>query len=121
MRRLSCRSVPSTKRPPAASAFSFSRATCSLDFRRARVAVALAPIRDVGKFLPDAHVGIAAELNVGAAAGHVGGDGDGARHAGLRDDVGFLLVIARVEDGEHLGLGGALVAGIERGEGVRDR
>src|SRR3972149_6602237 len=28
MRRLSCRSVASTNRPPAASAFSFSRATC---------------------------------------------------------------------------------------------
>ena len=34
------------------------------------------------------------------------------------DDIGFLLVIAGVEDGEHLGLGGALVAGIERGERV---
>ena len=32
--------------------------------------------------------------------------------------IGFLLVVARVEDGEHLGLGGAVVAGIERGEGV---
>ena len=29
MRRLSCRSVPSTNRPPALSAFSFSRATCA--------------------------------------------------------------------------------------------
>ena len=75
-------------------------------------------VLDVGQFLPDAHVGIAAELNVGAAAGHVGGDGDGAGHAGLGDDIGLLLVIAGVEDGEHLGLGGALVAGIERGEGV---
>ncbi len=40
---------------------------------------------------------IAAELDVGAAAGHVGGDGHRARHAGLGDDVGFLLVIARVQ------------------------
>ena len=30
----------------------------------------------------------------------------------------FLLVVAGVEDGEDLGLGGAVVAGIERGEGV---
>ena len=45
----------------------------------------------------DAHVDIAAELDVGAAAGHVGGDGDGAGHAGLGDDVGFLLVIAGVQ------------------------
>jgi hypothetical protein len=29
---------------------------------------------------------VAAELDVGAAAGHVGGDGDRARHAGLGDD-----------------------------------
>ena len=76
------------------------------------------PVLDVGELLADAHVGIAAELNVGAAAGHVGGDGDRARHAGLRDDEGFLLVVARVEDGEDLRLGGALVAGIERREGV---
>ena len=89
------------------------------DLGGARMLVARLPIVDVGQLLADAHVGIAAELNVGAAAGHVGGDGDGARHAGLRDDVGFLLVIARVEDGEDLGFGGALVAGIERGEGVR--
>ncbi len=33
----------------------------------------------------------AAELNIGAAASHVGGDSDGAQHAGLRDDEGFLL------------------------------
>ena len=43
------------------------------------------------------HVEIAAELNVRTAAGHVGGDGDRAGHAGVGDDEGFLLVIARVE------------------------
>ena len=43
------------------------------------------------------HVGVAAQLNVGAAAGHVGGDGDGAGLAGLGDDEGFLLVVARVQ------------------------
>src|SRR5262249_52660763 len=56
---------------------------------------------------------VAAKLNVGAAARHVGGDGDRARHAGLGDDLGLLLVIAGVEDGEHLRLGGALAARIE--------
>ena len=35
----------------------------------------------------DQHVGIPAELDVGAAAGHVGGDRDGAGHAGLGDDL----------------------------------
>src|SRR5262249_15663032 len=61
---------------------------------------------------------VAAKLNVGAAARHVGGDGDRARHAGLGDDLGLLLVIAGVEDGEHLRLGGALAARIERRERV---
>ncbi len=41
----------------------------------------------------------------------------GARDAGLRDDERFLLVVARVQDGEDLGfLDGAVVAGIKRGE-----
>ena len=49
----------------------------------ARIAHARRVVLDVGQFLADAHVGIAAELNVGAAARHVGGDGDRAGHAGL--------------------------------------
>ncbi len=59
---------------------------------------------------PVAHLilDVAAELDVGAAAGHVGGDGDGTRHAGLGDDVGFLLMVAGVEhlvrDDRHAGL-----------------
>jgi hypothetical protein len=40
---------------------------------------------------------IAAKQDVRAAAGHVGGDGDGALAAGLRDDFGFLRVILGVE------------------------
>ena len=43
------------------------------------------------------HVGVAAELNVGAAAGHVGGDGHRAGNAGLGDDMRLLLVIAGVQ------------------------
>ena len=39
------------------------------------------------------------ELDVGAAAGHVGGDGDRAALAGAGDDFGFLLVVLGVEDG----------------------
>ena len=42
--------------------------------------------------------GVAAEENVGTAAGHVGGDGDHAEAAGLGDDLGFLLVELGVED-----------------------
>ena len=37
----------------------------------------------LGELVLDPHLGVAAELDVGAAAGHVGGDGDRARHAGL--------------------------------------
>ncbi len=43
-------------------------------------------------------LGVAAEQDVGAAAGHVGGDGDHAETAGLGDDLGFLLVELGVED-----------------------
>ena len=59
-------------------------------------------LRHAAEFVLDAHLGVAAELDVGAAAGHVGGDGDRAGHAGLRDDEGFLLVEAGVEHGEVL-------------------
>src|SRR5688572_19367625 len=59
------------------------------DFVGARALLALTGVLDLGDFLADAHVGVAAELNIGAAAGHIGGDGDRTRHTGLRDDVGF--------------------------------
>ena len=42
------------------------------------------------------HVGVAAQHDVGAAAGHVGGDGDGAELAGLGHDLGFLIVVLGV-------------------------
>ena len=48
-------------------------------------------------FALDAHFEVAAELDVGAAARHVGGYGDRARHTGLGDDVGLLLMIAGVQ------------------------
>jgi len=38
------------------------------------------------------------QLNVHAAAGHVGGDGDGAVPAGVQDDGGLSLVLLGVED-----------------------
>ena len=42
--------------------------------------------------------GIAAQQNIGAAAGHVGGNRDGAFAAGLRDDERFALVILGVQN-----------------------
>ncbi len=48
---------------------------------------------------PGGHeVGVAAEEDVGAATGHVGGDGDHAEATGLGDDLGFFLVELGVED-----------------------
>ena len=58
---------------------------------------ALGLFGDAVQLMADAHVDIAAQLDVGAAAGHVGGDGDRAGHAGLGHDQGFLLVIAGVQ------------------------
>src|SRR5690606_30830872 len=43
-------------------------------------------------------LGVAAEEDVGAAAGHVRGDGDRAGRAGLRDDLRLALVELRVQD-----------------------
>ncbi len=69
------------------------------DFRF--LGVALGAFRQARAFLRDAHLDIAAELDVGAAAGHVGRDRDRARHAGFGDDIGFLLVEARVQHREQ--------------------
>src|ERR1019366_8502085 len=43
-------------------------------------------------------LGVAAEQDVGTAAGHVGGDGNGVLAAGLGDNAGFAFVILGVED-----------------------
>ncbi len=43
-------------------------------------------------------LGVAAQDNIGTAARHVGGDGDRAELAGLRDDLRLALVLLGVED-----------------------
>ena len=74
-----------------------------------------AGLRSADEVLPRHEVCVAAEENVGAAAGHVSRDGDHAEAARLRDDLGLLLVELRVQDdvpdalaledlGEKLGL-----------------
>ena len=59
-------------------------------------------------------LGVAAEQDVGAAAGHVGRDRHRALAAGLRDELGFLGVVLRVEHdvlvGAAAGGGAALQA-----------
>ncbi len=54
-------------------------------------------VGDRREFQLQPHLEIAAEFDVGAAAGHVGGDGDRARRAGLGDDRRFLLMEARIQ------------------------
>ena len=96
MRRLSCRSLPMTKRPPAShDIFARARRSRRGSPRRARSRSAGSSIAASSAAQP--HVEIAAELDVGAAAGHVGGDRHRAGPAGLGDDVGFLLVVAGVQ------------------------
>ena len=68
-------------------------------------------VGDIGGLLLDPHFERAAELDVGTAAGHVGRDRDRAGHAGFGDDIGFLLVEARVQHREQLGR----LAGARRG------
>ena len=41
-----------------------------------------------------------AKANIGAAAGHRGGDGDGIRQSGLRDDARLVGVMLGVQDRE---------------------
>src|SRR5690606_4786808 len=67
--------------------------------------VALRSGGHISQFLGNAHVGVAAELDVGTTTSHVRGDGDRAWPASLRDDRGFLLMVARIE---HLEFGKAL-------------
>ena len=49
-------------------------------------------------FSPEAHLEVAAKLDVGAAARHVGCNGNGARYAGIRDDMGLSFVMPGIQD-----------------------
>src|SRR2546428_10349548 len=46
-------------------------------------------------------LGIAAQQNVGAAAGHIGGNGDRFLAPGLRHDGGFTLMVFGVQRSEE--------------------
>ncbi len=129
MRRDSWRSVPMMNRPPAGADLSglagdlrlvrpASRQTAP--GREDLLVVGLGVAGGLGDQLvavarPCAgrlgHVlGVAAQHDIGTAAGHVGGDGDRAELARLRDDLGLLLVVLGVQHvvldalaGQHLG------------------
>ena len=51
-----------------------------------------------GHRLQHLHLDIAAKLNIGAAPGHIGGDGHRVQLARIRHDLRFLLVLARIQD-----------------------
>src|SRR3970040_1694912 len=87
MRRGSWRSVPMMCRPPAA----VPRPGPSAHWRPR-------PAPGRGARVRGEHLRVAAEEGVGPAAGHVGGDRDGAAAARLRDDLRLLLVELGVED-----------------------
>ena len=104
MRRESWRSVPSTYRPPRSTTSSCSLATSAWAFSSALGPGGLVLLgRLVGRKTPLAQgqVGgelrVAAEHDVGAAAGHVGGDGDRALAPGGGDDRGLARVLLGVE------------------------
>ncbi|MPL60832.1 hypothetical protein SDC9_06394 [bioreactor metagenome] len=92
-------------------------------------------LRVRGQLVMHLHLDVAAKLDVGAAAGHVGGDGDGAEAAGIGDDLRLLRVLARVQHvvrnavllqhlGQHLGFldrGGADQDRLALGMGLLDR
>ena len=93
--------------PPAPSGFIFSR---FFDLSNQVDPFLLGHVEPRGVFVlqlgPGHRLGIAAQDDVGAAAGHVGGDGDGVFAAGLGDDFGLALVMLGVE---HLVLDAAAV------------
>ena len=52
----------------------------------------------LAKLILDTELDITAQLNVGPATGHVGGDGDCADAARLRNDMRFAFVLTGVEN-----------------------
>ena len=83
-------------RPPAPRTFFLSSAQLSRSSRQPPLA--LVRVLDVPQLVGGDRLRVAAEDDVGAAAGHVGRDRHGAGAAGLDDDLGLLLVELGVED-----------------------
>ena len=79
----------------AASALTCGSTSCQAASYSSGVSTGSRPC--VAQPLVGEEVDVAAEHDVGAAAGHVGGDGDRAAPAGLGDDAGLLLVVLGVE------------------------
>ena len=95
MRRASWRSVPSTCRPPERLHLLVVQQPLAVLLRDRRPVLLF---RGLGAgLLPRAELGVAAELDVRAAARHVRGNGDRAVGAGIRDDHGLAGVVLRVQ------------------------
>ena len=103
MRRASCRSVPITCRPPSSRRLRpfFFHFFALVDFLDQGVPFGGRNIEPRGIFIlqngPRHRFGIAAENDVGAAAGHIGGDRHGAFAARLGDDFCLALVMLGVK------------------------
>jgi hypothetical protein len=88
MRRDSWRSVPMMCRPPASMTPGGASSSPRISpARRSSLVLGLRQLR----------LEVAAEHDVGTAAGHVGGDGHHAGLAGLGDDAGLALVLLGVQ------------------------
>ena len=97
MRRLSWRSVPMMRRPPSALHLLVQALPLVLELLDARPSGSSDRLRHPPRQPLDLALDVAAQHDVGAAAGHVGGDGDHAGTAGLGDDLGLLGVLLGVE------------------------
>ena len=93
IRRLSCRSVPMTYNPPASSTL-----LVWLDLGRFRLPCAPSASSSIPSSSGAMRMSSCRQADIGAAPGHVGGDGDRAGNAGLAMMIGFCFVVARVQN-----------------------
>ena len=89
--------MPITNNPPACFTISCAAAISASIF--SVIAARCRLVVDAVEFFLQPHFQIAAQLDVGAAARHVGGDRYRARRARLGNDLRFLLVITCVQHG----------------------
>ena len=75
----------------------------------------------ISQLVCNSHFRVTAEFNIRASTRHIGGDRDGTRHTGLRDNGSFLLVITGVENGKDSFSIRTLVTVIKRLKGVHVR
>ena len=72
--------------------------------------IALGALGQILQLVLDAELDIAAQLNIGAAPGHIGGDGHRTKPTGLRHDMCLHLVEAGIQHGVLHPLAGEIFA-----------